>query len=236
MLKVSCILTSYDRPVFIRDAISSVLNQSYPHWELFIVDDNSNRETQEVINAFASVDSRIQIIQSGVSEQDRRKTTRYATCINMAIPNLTGDLVTYLTDDDIYYPLRFEKMVEAFEMNEHIHIVYGKQCFAVIVGDQIHKSGIRPLVGITREPVLKIDHNSIMHRTSCFQLVPGWNDDPSIWAWADAVFFQQLAIHWDFHPVDFVTDEHRYHAHSIQAKHNRQENVFLGITESWNKI
>ncbi|MBP3966089.1 glycosyltransferase family 2 protein [Paenibacillus lignilyticus] len=232
MLKVSCILTSYNRPVMIRDAIASVLDQSYPHWELWIVDDHSNQETQDVIHAIASTDSRIQIIQSGVSHQDRRKTTRYATCINMAIPRITGDLVTYLTDDDIYYPERFARMVEAFEINEHIHIVYGKQCFAVIVDDQIHKSGIRPLVGITREPIEKIDHNSIMHRTSCFQLVPAWNDDPSIWAWADAVFFQQLAAHWDFHPVDFVTDEHRYHENSIQAKHNRQEKVYLGITES----
>ncbi|SEN04197.1 glycosyltransferase family 2 protein [Paenibacillus sp. OV219] len=232
MLKVSCILTSYNRPVMIRDAIASVLNQSYPNWELLIVDDHSNRETQEVLHAFASADSRIHIIQTGVSGQDRRNTTRYATCINMAIPHITGELVTYLTDDDIYYPERFEKMIEVFESNEHIHIVYGKQCFAVLADDgQIHKSGIRPLVGITREPAEKIDHNSIMHRTSCFELVPRWNDDPSIWAWADAVFFQQLAAHWNFHPVDYVSDEHRYHANSIQAKHNRQEKVYLGITE-----
>ncbi|WP_308633966.1 glycosyltransferase family 2 protein [Paenibacillus silvisoli] len=233
MLKVSCILTSYNRPVMISDAISSVLNQSYPHWELFIVDDHSNQETQDVLHAFACMDARIHIIQSGVSEADRRKTTRYATCINMAIPRLTGDLVTYLTDDDIYYPERFEKMVEVFEANEHIHIVYGKQCFAVMVEDgQIHRSGIRPLVGITRDPVLNIDHNSIMHRKSCFRLVHRWNDDPAIWAWADAVFFEQLAAHWDFHPVDYVTDEHRHHPNSIQAKHNRQEKVYVGITEN----
>lgn len=233
MLKVSCILTSYNRPIMVKESITSVLTQSYPYWELLIVDDHSNRDTQEVLRAYASDDPRIQIIQSGVGEQDRRKTARYATCINMAIPFITGDLVTYLTDDDIYYPERFERMVEVFETNEHIHIVYGKQCFAVMGDDGlIHKSGIRPLVGITREPAEKLDHNSIMHRASCFQLVPRWNDDPSIWAWADAVFFQQLAAHWDFHPVDYVTDEHRYHANSIQAKHNRQERVYSGITEN----
>lgn len=231
MLKVSCILTSYNRPNYIQDAITSVINQTYPHWELIIVDDNSNEETQEVIDSYVKTDPRIQILQTGVKEEDRRKTTRYATGINMALPRLSGDLVTYLTDDDIYYPGRFEKMVEVFEANEQIHIVYGKQCFAVLVDGQFQKSGIRPLVGITREPVEKIDHNSIMHRTSCFKLIPRWNDDPAIWAWADAVFFLDLAKHWDFHPVDYVTDEHRYHPKSIQAKHNRQEWVFLGETE-----
>ncbi|RAP76805.1 glycosyltransferase family 2 protein [Paenibacillus montanisoli] len=234
MLKVSCILTSYNRPVFIREAITSVLNQTYPHWELVIVDDNSNRETLEVIHSYARADARIRVIQSGVRNEDRPKTTRYATCINLAIPHLTGDLVTYLTDDDIYYPERFAKMVETFESNEHIHVVYGMQCFAVVVNGQIIKSGIRPLVGITREPAAKIDHNSIMHRKSCFQLIPRWIDDPSIWAWADGVFFQQLAIHWDFHPIDFVTDEHRYHDNSIQAKYNRHEQVFSGNAEHWN--
>ncbi|PZE20618.1 glycosyltransferase family 2 protein [Paenibacillus xerothermodurans] len=231
MLKVSCILTSYNRRVLIRDAITSVINQTYPNWELFIVDDNSNEETQEIIAAFASADPRIQVLQTWVKAEDRKKTTRYATCINLAIPRISGDLVTYLTDDDIYFPRRFEKMVEVFETYPHVYVLYGQQRLAAMIDGVVHSRGIRPLAGITREPATKLDHNSVMHRAACFKLVPRWNDDRAIVPWADAVFFEDLARYWDFYPLDFITDEHRYHEHSIQAKYNRQEEVYTDKTE-----
>lgn len=231
MLKVSCILTSYNRPAFIQDSINSVLKQTYPHWELLIVDDNSNRMTQRLLNYYPRMDSRIRVFQSNVREEDRPKTTRYASCINMAIPHLTGKLVTYLTDDDIYLPERFEKMVGIFEANPHIHIIYGNQRITEFINGTFKEIGVRTSVGITRQPYGVLDHNSIMHRASCFNLVPCWDDNPSIWAWADAVFFRNLAAHWDFHPLDIITDEHRRHEHSIQAKIIRGETFYSEKTE-----
>lgn len=231
MLKVSCILTSYNRPVFIQDSIASVLKQTYPHWELLIVDDNSNQQTQNLLSSYPLMDSRIRIIQSNVQEEDRPKTTRYATCINLAIPHLTGDLITYLTDDDIYLPERFEKMVELFEANPHIYVIYGNQRIMKVNNGIFEEVGIRGSVGITRQVWGVLDHNSIMHRTSCFSLVPRWDDNPSIWAWADAVFFRSLAAHWDFHPLNIVTDEHRQHNHSVQAKAVRGEIFYSEKTE-----
>lgn len=78
--------------------------------------------------------------------------------------------------------------------------------------------GIRPLVGITNKPVSKVDHNSIMHRKICFQKVPCWDDHPSHWNHGYAIFFEKLAAYWNFHPLDYVTDEHRFHKDSIQSK------------------
>lgn len=231
MMKVSCILTSYNRTNFLRQAIESVTTQTYPYWELFIVDDNSNQETVDIILEFVNKDSRIHLLQSHVKPEDRGKTTRYATCINMAIPKLTGNLVTYLTDDDYYFPQRFEKMVEVFESSPHIHVLYGKQHLSGLFGDVWIYFTIRELVGITREPQNKIDHNSIMHRRSCFIEVPYWNDEPDNWMNADAKFFQNLAKHWDFHPLDFVTDAHRFHDDSVQGKLNHGKKPHLGNTE-----
>lgn len=218
MLKVSCILTSYNRPKRVQEAVESVRRQTYPHWELIIVDDNSNLKTKQVLKKLVSNDSRIKLIQSGVKDQDRHKTVRYAVCINLAIPHITGNLVTYLTDDDIYYPQRFRRMVQLFHENPHIHVVYGKQRVIRMSNDRVISTSIRPLVGVTKHPMSRVDHNSFMHRRSCFNKVNGWDTDPAYWRNADAVFFRKLVQYWSFHPVDAVTDEHRIHPKGIQSK------------------
>jgi glycosyltransferase involved in cell wall biosynthesis len=217
-VKVSVILTSYNRPRQVVKAVASVRAQTHSDWELFIVDDNSNEETKAVLSAIATYEPRCTVIHSGVMHEERAKTTRYATCINLAIPKLTGDLVSYLTDDDIYYPERFQKMVEIFERRPDIFVVYGSQRVITVKQGRITAHQIRPLVGVTRSPASLIDHNSIMHRRSCFEVVPCWDDHPAHWGAADAVFFTLLAEHWDFHPVNFITDEHRLHHDSVQVK------------------
>lgn len=185
------------------------------------MDDQSHEETVSILERVVRHDQRCKLIRSGVREEDRYKTTRYATCINLAIPHVTGDLVTYLTDDDIYYPERFEKMAEVFEKCSHIHVVYGKQQVVHLKNEAISKQYIRPLVGVTRNPMRRVDHNSFMHRRSCLDKVGGWNDHPSLWRRGDIGFFQKLVHYWDFHPVDFLTDEHRIHDKGIQSKLNR---------------
>lgn len=226
-LKISCILTSYNRPRSVRQAIASVQGQTYPHWELIIVDDNSNAQTQQVLNEIVEKDERITLIQSGVSAEDRPKTTRYATCINMALEVITGDLVTYLTDDDIYYRTRFAKMAEVFQKNPDIHVLYGKQKVVVMSNNHITRTFIRPLWGVTRIPMGKVDHNSFMHRKSCLDIVKGWDDHPSLWKAGDAAFFRKLVKHWSFHPLPVLTDEHRIHEKGVQRKMARG-------TKPWN--
>lgn len=215
--KVSCILTSYNRPYKVQEAIASILTQSYSNWELIIVDDNSNEYTQKILKEMVKQDDRLILIQSGVRDHERAKTARYATCINMALPLIKGDLVTYLTDDDIYYPHRFEKMVEVFTQNTNIYVVYGKQKVVYFSRERRISAGIRPLVGVTRSPMNKVDHNSFMHRTLCLDVVKGWDDDPSLWIAADAEFFAKLVKYWDFHPIDVITDEHRVHDDGVQS-------------------
>ncbi|MBN8201203.1 glycosyltransferase family 2 protein [Bacillus sp. NTK034] len=226
-LKISCILTSYNRPQRVREAIASVQQQTYPNWELIVVDDNSNAKTKNVLNEIADKDPRITLIQTGVSPEDRPKTTRYATCINLALGRITGDLVTYLTDDDIYYPTRFERMAAAFQMNPKIHVLYGRQKVIVYTGNRITRTFIRPLVGVTRYPMGRVDHNSFMHSRSCLEVVKGWDDHPDNWKAGDAAFFRKLVRHWDFYPINALTDEHRVHDKGVQRKLHRG-------TKPWN--
>jgi spore maturation protein CgeD len=146
----------------------------------------------------------------------------------LALPFVKGDLVTYLTDDDIFYPIRFEKMVEAFQQNPKINVVYGKQKVVMISNNRTMRSSIRPLVGVTRSPMNRVDHNSFMHRKSCLDIVRNWDDHPSLWMAADAAFFKKLAAHWDFYPINVLTDEHRIHDKGVQKKLSRGLKPWIG--------
>lgn len=109
----SVILTSYNKPVFLKRAIESVLSQTYDSFELIIADDNSpNKEVESVISEYVHLDKVI-YFNSLVKDEDRLETARYATQINTAVREYSrGKYLFYLADDDYYYPLMLEKMVD----------------------------------------------------------------------------------------------------------------------------
>ena len=60
---VSIITPSYNSAPFIAETIESIINQSYPYWELLITDDCSSDNTIEIIQEFIKKDYRIKLFQ-----------------------------------------------------------------------------------------------------------------------------------------------------------------------------
>jgi len=218
MHKVSVILTVYNKPQWLREAIDSVISQTYEDWELLIMEDNSPLpEVREIIESYFPND-KIKVFYSDVTEEERYKTARYATLINYAVYNMcSGDYITYLTDDDFYYPHRLEKMIEAISV-DGVNIVYGNQQIVDVDGNH---AGVRHIDGILDNAWNKVDHNSVMHKKELFYEVGGWDNTPDIWGGADAHFWRKLtdAGH-KFYPVGEIDDKpleaKRYHTGSVQ--------------------
>lgn len=230
--KVTIILTSYNRPKYVKSAIESVLAQTYKNWELFIMDDNSNEETQMVLEDYMG-DDRITIVDSEISKEDRETTgCRYAHLINKAIEMSDGEFVTYLTDDDFYYPNRLEVMVKHLEVYpDMVDIVYGWQQKI-----SVDKYGVETLIDVRRPAnilntgAFNIDHNSFMHRRSCFAKAGVWPIEDL--RCGDAAFFQSLSsAGYVLYPVNEITDAKRYHPFTISAKLDRGEKPLEGINE-----
>ncbi len=79
MPKVSVIMTSYNKSDYVAKSISSILSQTFSDFELFIMDDNSNEETLNVIRPFLN-DNRVRFYQSdisGVKERTEKRDTRH---------------------------------------------------------------------------------------------------------------------------------------------------------------
>lgn len=99
---VSIVMPAYNAETTIRCAIDSVLAQTYPHWELVIVDDASTDNTAEIARSYE--DQRIHLYSN--TQNSGEGATR-----DVAIANSTGEWVAVLDADDAWLPQRLEKML-----------------------------------------------------------------------------------------------------------------------------
>jgi spore maturation protein CgeD len=213
--KISVILTVYNKPKWLKQCIDSVIAQTYTDWELIILEDNSpDPEIRNILSEYEN-NPKIKIYYSHISDARRYATARYATLINYGVSAIsTGDYITYLTDDDYYYPDRFERMVSYLESSD-IEIVYGSQDL-LSADDQL--IGQRPTYGILNNAFSVVDHNSVMHERHLFFEAGGWSDEPHVWLCADAFFWKRLTDRGVlFYPVEgSPTEAKRMHEDSVQ--------------------
>lgn len=91
---VSIIMPTYNRADTLPRAVQSVLDQSHQHFELIIVDDGSDDNTEQVVQSFK--DSRVQYVQS---EHKGASAAR-----NCAIARSKCDYIAFLDSDDQWHP------------------------------------------------------------------------------------------------------------------------------------
>jgi len=99
----SVIMPSYNYEQFIEEAISSVLNQSYPNWELIICDDGSTDDSREIIRRFAGEEERVSLIEQANSGVSTALNTAYAAC--------NGEIVCILDADDVLHHDKMKDVV-----------------------------------------------------------------------------------------------------------------------------
>lgn len=108
MTKISAIITTKNRHQLLENAILSVLSQTVHEIECIVVDDGSTDETQRIYEN----DSRIRYIRI---EENESHGGNYAR--NQGIKNSSGDILTFLDDDDTWLPTKIEQQLSI--LKEH---------------------------------------------------------------------------------------------------------------------
>ena len=210
--EVSVVLTSYNKPSYLENAIHSVIQQTYDNIHLIIAEDNSpNTKVMDVIRDVVDNyrgDKRITFFNSFIKEQDRLNTARYATQINTAVRLYSrSKYICYLADDDFYYPEMIEKMVFSAEKNKHDVVFCAQHILDAdgnIDGWGLDGRGVRWFSSPLERGADKLDHNQVMTTRRVFDLVDGWDDHPHAWSGADAYFFDRIEKNgFLFHPIDY---------------------------------
>lgn len=116
---VSVILPVRNGAKTIRTAIDSVLAQTYPHFELIVVD-NSDDDTPNIIKSYT--DKRIQFF--------KQKSTGSVNGYNEALDEyINGKYVTFIHHDDVYYPEKLYEQVRMMEKFRDVDCVYNNDEF-----------------------------------------------------------------------------------------------------------
>lgn len=113
--RVSVCIPNYNNRLFIKDAISSVLNQTFSDFELVIVDDFSTDGSQLVIEGFQ--DERIRFYQN---ERNIGRVKNINRCLSLA----SGEYITILPSDDMYTPTSLERRVKVLDSNSKVCLVH----------------------------------------------------------------------------------------------------------------
>lgn len=105
MPKVSVIIPTYNRRVFLSKAISSVLKQTYRDYEIIIIDDGSTDATAAIIEGFN--EDKIKYIYQG---HQGRSSAR-----NRGIAQSRGAYIAFLDSDDVWLPEKLAIQVKAMD-------------------------------------------------------------------------------------------------------------------------
>ncbi len=103
MLQVSVVIPTFNYARYLGEAIESVLAQTYPAYEIIVVDDGSTDDTPAVVERYAGKIRGLRIANGGVS---RARNTGVAAA--------TGDLIAFLDADDHWQPRKLELQIATF--------------------------------------------------------------------------------------------------------------------------
>lgn len=105
---VSIITPTFNSAKYIAETIRSVQSQTYPNWEMLIVDDGSSDDTVSLVTEIAKTDSRLKLFPL-------RENVGPAKARNTGIQNATGDYMTFLDADDIWFPGFIENSIATIQ-------------------------------------------------------------------------------------------------------------------------
>lgn len=243
--KVTVLISTYNRPQYLAEAIESVVNQTFQNWELIVLNDGGV-DVAEVVDKFA--DPRVIYVPDTENKGAARR-------FNQGLALARGDYVTYLGDDDTFYPNHVEVLSKALDEHPEVALAYSDLYAASSIADR--RTGKRYILdkrvnvsrGFNREFMFHYNHVlhvSLMHRLEAAKRVGGF--DESVKVLIEWSLNRRLAFLYDFLHVEVPTGE--YHMPVFKSdrisvrerrdgesyKHNLRKIRCSFPAEPWSKV
>ena len=111
---VSVIIPTFNQAAFLRQAVESVRAQTYPHYEIIVVNDASTDSTQTYLQSQTDLHVMCNTTNSGPSFSR-----------NQGLRVTRGEYVAFLDGDDLFLPEKLQTQVKALEADSSLGVVYG---------------------------------------------------------------------------------------------------------------
>ena len=117
MPKVSIVMPVYNGEQYIREAIESIINQTFSDWEFLIINEyGSNEVVTKILEEYMLKDDRIIVYQN-------QSKLGISASMNIGLMNAKGEYIARMDSDDISAPTRLEKQVSYLDNNPHIGLL-----------------------------------------------------------------------------------------------------------------
>jgi cellulose synthase/poly-beta-1,6-N-acetylglucosamine synthase-like glycosyltransferase len=206
--KVSVVMPVLNGERFIGEAIQSVVDQTYTHCELIVVDDGCTDGTRAQVDAFRD---RLEI---RYVRHDRPHGI--APSMNDGVRNATGDLIAFLDHDDAWFPEFLETQANYLATHPDVAMVHAD--FQTIdVGGAVIEASVaacrgrtRPSGHVFRELFMDsfIVGNSVLIKRECFDRLGMFDESLH---WGDYHMWLRIARHYKVDYVDRVLTKYRQH-------------------------
>ena len=214
---VSVIIPTKNRPDMLIDAIRSVLGQTYRHFEILVINDGGG----DVEGILSNLDADGRIVYVRLPQSRERSFGR-----NLGVQLAQGKYITYLDDDDRYYPQHLETLVEFLERTGH-QVAYA-DAYRVHQtkehGRYVTKSKDLPYSqDFNADQILVnnfIPNLCLMHAKACVEQVGGF--ESSLEPHEDWDFLIRLSQQYSIHHIQTVTAEFSWRTDGSTSTSARQ--------------
>jgi glycosyltransferase involved in cell wall biosynthesis len=201
--KVSIILPTHNGARFLRDSISSCLNQTHTAIELIVVDDGSTDETPKIL---AELDDPRLIRVRHPQNLGLPKT------LNTGFARATGQYLTWTSDDNYYIPEAIETLLKFLKDNPDVDFVYSDLWEINDQGEIIRKV-------LARDPKDLTQHNCVnacfLYQRKVYETLGDYN--PEALLAEDFEYWLRVYCHFQMKPYNKPLYYYRVHDKSLSA-------------------
>jgi len=210
--KISIITVTRNRASFISKAIKSAQNQSFTDWELIVLDDDSNDDTEEIVASFRDSDERIRYYKNspllGLTQNRNR-----------GLSLATGKYISVLDSDDFWLDTdKLQKQYDFLEQNPD-YVLTGSN---IRIVDE-HNNLIKETTFATEDKEIRkkilinnqITHSSVLIRKKEMDEINGYNNLPCV---EDLDLFLRLGKLGKFKNLKECTTAYTRHSNATSQK------------------
>lgn len=121
-IKVSVIMPVYNAQRFLKDAIDTVLSQSFSDFELIVVDDCSTDGSYEILLGYRGNDERVRVYKN-----EENRGVSYTR--NFGVSKAENDYIAFIDSDDMWEKDKLFKQIELINQHEEVDICYTGSAF-----------------------------------------------------------------------------------------------------------
>lgn len=221
---VSVIIAFKDEEKFLEEAIQSVLDQSWNHWELWLVDDGSSDRSAEIAHSFAEGYPNINYLEHQGHQNKGISASR-----NLALANCKGELICFLDGDDIYLPEKLSAQISNFITYSTIDMLIDATIYWYSWGPGDNRSDYTGHIGGPDKAIFEpgnlnrrfLDRTAvvpcmggIMVRRSLLKKIKGF-EEQFTGMYEDQVFYHKAALRGTIMITREIHDKYRQHENSM---------------------